>query len=175
MMNSIKHTARIAIISFSFLLIVASSVNAQSTTVEDYYTTVDRLFLLNEGMTLGEVNSTLASEPYEVVQNTLGGYLILEYKYVKKYRLIRIEHVDDESNRTAGKAIYEDASSAYLLFDNDLKLHSYVTQDALGAVRDAYKLEMTVRNLGSLEAPCANNCRISMPTSMLTEKTDEDE
>ena len=70
----------------NFLALVALAMTSpfvvaqEAKTVVNYHTTVERMFNLEDGMTLSQVNETLGSEPYDLLQNTQGGYLMLEYK-----------------------------------------------------------------------------------------------
>ena len=145
-------------------VLAAPTVLAQDAkTVVDYHTTVERLFNLEKGMTMTEVNQTLNSEPHDLLQNTKGGYLMLEYKYLKAYRKVKASEIDTESGRILGTPQYRDAASAYLMFDNGHRLVSWVTADAMGDLRHQYKLEATASRLGSMDAPCTRNCRIAIP------------
>lgn len=153
----------------NFLALVALAMTSpfvvaqEAKTVVNYHTTVERMFNLEDGMTLSQVNETLGSEPYDLLQNTQGGYLMLEYKYLKAHRKLKASEVDTESGRVIGVPHYKDASSAYLMFNNENRLVSYVTSDALGELEHQYKLEATARALGSVDAPCTRNCRIAIP------------
>lgn len=138
----------------------------------DYHTTVERLFNLKEGMSLSEVNQALGSEPYNLLQNTADGYMMLEYRYVKAHRTVKSSEVDTESGRIIGAPHYKDASSVYLMFDNNHRLVNYVTADALGEVEHQYKLEATARSLGARDAPCTRNCRIAVPGMEVVEAGD---
>lgn len=145
-------------------LMAAPALMAQDAkTTVDYHTTVERLFGLEKGMTLTEVNQALKSEPHDLLQNTKGGYLMLEYRYLKAYRKVKASEVDTESGRILGTPQYRDAASVYLMFDNDHRLVSWVTADAMGDLRHQYKLEATATRLGSMDAPCTRNCRIAIP------------
>jgi hypothetical protein len=68
----------------NFLALVALAMTSpfvvaqEAKTVVNYHTTVERMFNLEDGMTLSQVNETLGSEPYDLLQNTQGGYLMLE-------------------------------------------------------------------------------------------------
>ena len=147
----------------------------QQKVVVDYHTNVERLFNLEDGMTLSQVNETLETVPYDLVQNTEGGYLILEYRYVKAYRSIGASEADTESGRLEGVPYYQDASSVYLLFSNDNRLVSYVTADAMGDLEHQYKLEATARKLASMDAPCTRNCRIAIPGTEVVQAGDEEQ
>lgn len=157
-------------------LMAAPALMAQDAkTTVDYHTTVERLFGLEKGMTLTEVNQALKSEPHDLLQNTKGGYLMLEYRYLKAYRKVKASEVDTESGRILGTPQYRDAASAYLMFDNGQRLVSWVTADAMGDIRHQYKLEATARRLGSLDAPCTRNCRIAIPTDEVCSEAVEEE
>ena len=147
--------------------------NEKPKTTVDYYTTVEKLFFLEIGMSLTDVNAVLKSEPYDILQHTINGYLILEYKYIKKYRHILKSNVDDDMNRLLGSNYYQEPSSVYLMFGNDQKLVNYVTADAMGDVQHQLQLEATATKLGSLYAPCTRNCRISLPVQEEEEKPAE--
>ena len=144
--------------------------NEKPKTTVDYYTTVEKLFFLEIGMSLTDVNAVLKSEPYDILQHTINGYLILEYKYIKKYRHILKSNVDDDMNRLLGRNYYQEPSSVYLMFGNDQKLVNYVTADAMGGVQHQLQVEATATKLGSLYAPCTRNCRISLPVQEVEEK-----
>jgi len=144
-------------------------------TVVDYHTTVERLFNLEKGMSMTEVNQALNSEPHDLLQNTKGGYLMLEYRYLKAYRKVKASEVDTESGRILGTPQYREAASAYLMFDNGHRLVSWVTADAMGDIRHQYMLEATARRLGALDAPCTRNCRIAIPVDEAAGEAVEEE
>ena len=161
---------------FALALIVLSALTAgaqEAKTVVDYHTTVERLFSLENGMSMTEVNAALNSEPHDLLQNTKGGYLMLEYRYMKAFRKVKSSEADTESGRIIGTPQYREAASAYLLFDNDQRLVSWVTADAMGDIKHQYKLEATARRLGSMEAPCTRNCRIAIPFTEVEEEVEE--
>ena len=161
---------------FALALIVLSALTAgaqEAKTVVDYHTTVERLFSLENGMSMTEVNAALNSEPHDLLQNTKGGYLMLEYRYMKAFRKVKSSEADTESGRIIGTPQYREAASAYLLFDNDQRLVSWVTADAMGDIKHQYKLEATARRLGSMEAPCTRNCRIAIPVTEVEEEVEE--
>lgn len=171
MMPAMRHIHGIAM---ALLALTASTASAQEAkTVVDYHTTVERLFSLENGMSMTEVNTTLNSEPHDLLQNTKGGYLMLEYRYMKAFRKVKSSEADTESGRIIGTPQYREAASAYLLFDNDQRLVSWVTADAMGDIKHQYKLEATARRLGSMEAPCTRNCRIAIPVTEVEEEEEE--
>jgi hypothetical protein len=147
----------------SFIWVLGSISGQEAKTVVNYHTTVERMFNLEDGMTLSQVNQTLGSEPHDLLQNTAGGYMILEYRYLKAHRTVKSSERDTESGRIVGVPHYKDAASVYLMFSNDNRLVSYVTADALGEIEHQYKLEATARRLGAMDAPCTRNCRIAIP------------
>lgn len=157
-MKSYRYLAVLA-----FAMVSPFIVAQEAKTVVSYHTTVERLFSLEDGMSLSQVNEALRSEPYNLLQNTQGGYLMLEYLYLKAHRMVKTSEVDTESGRVIGIPHYQDPSSVFLMFDNENRLVSYVTGDALGDLEHQYKLEATARELGALDAPCTRNCRIAIP------------
>jgi len=169
-----KNTIQLMVVcSFLFATQFAIGQNEKPKTTVDYFTTVENLFFLEIGMTLNDVNSVLNSEPYDILQHTTEGYLILEYKYIKKYRNILQSNVDDDVNRLLGTEYYQEPSSVYLMFGNDQKLVNYVTAEAMGDVQHQLQLEATATSLGSLYAPCTRNCRISLPEQEVEETSGE--
>lgn len=160
---SLKMKQSIFPIAFMLLLNSTMALAQEAKTVVDYHTTVEQMFHLQTGMTLSEVNETLNSEPHDLLQNTAGGYLMLEYRYLKSYRKVKTSEADTESGRIVGSPHYADAASVYLLFGNDNRLVSYVTSDALGDIEHQYKLERTAQRLGALDAPCAQECQMVLP------------
>jgi hypothetical protein len=156
--------------SLAALMVLSVSALAQeSKTVVDYHTTVEHLFNLEDGMTLSEVNQTLGSEPHDLLQNTAGGYMMLEYRYLKAHRKVKSSERDTESGRVVGTPHYMEPASVYLMFNNDHLLVSYVTADALGSIEHQYKLEATARRLGAVDAPCTRNCSIAIPGTEVVE------
>ena len=141
--------------------------------VVGFHTTVERLFNLEDGMSLSQVNQTLGSEPHDLLQNTEKGYMMLEYRYLKAYRTVKSSEVDTESGRIVGEPHYKEASSVYLMFNNENRLVSYVTADALGEIEHQYKLERTASRLGATNAPCTRNCKISIPGQEVVEAGEE--
>ena len=169
---SLKMKQSIFPIAFMLLLNSTMTLAQEAKTVVDYHTTVEQMFHLQTGMTLSEVNETLNSEPHDLLQNTAGGYLMLEYRYLKSYRKVKTSEADTESGRIVGSPHYADAASVYLLFGNDNRLVSYVTSDALGDIEHQYNLERTAQRLGALDAPCAQECQMVLPGQKGSEAAD---
>lgn len=134
------------------------------------------MFNLNKGMTLADVNATLMCGPYQLLQHTDGGYLMLEYKYIHAKRSVNAEHVDMDEHRLDGKPAYADIATFYALFDNDQKLVQYVTSAAMDDLKDMYASEATAQKLGSFNTPCTSNCVILRPgEQMVVAGTEEPE
>ena len=71
MISAMRH---IHIFALALIVLSALTVGAQEAkTVVDYHTTVERLFSLENGMSMTEVNAALNSEPHDLLQNTKGG------------------------------------------------------------------------------------------------------
>lgn len=133
----------------------------------DYATTVERMFNLNKGMTLQNVNATLMCEPNAILQNTKDGYLFLEYLYMHRRREVKVGQENTDAHRLNGNPSYSEMSKMYAMFDNDQKLVHYVTEGAMGELKDLYASEATASVLGSYNSPCASNCVILRPGEQL--------
>lgn len=167
-MSAMKFYRNLFAIALSVGLCFAADAQEKKAVVS-FHTTVEKLFSLEDGMSLSQVNQTLGSEPHDLLQNTENGYLMLEYRYLKAYRKVKSSEVNTESGRIVGEPHYQNASSVYLMFNNDHRLVSYITADALGEIEHQYKLESTARRLGATDAPCTRNCRIEIPGQEVVE------
>ena len=147
--------------------IVAAQAQTKDVVTRDYATTVERMFNLNKGMTLQDVNATLMCEPNAILQNTKDGYLFLEYLYMHRTREVKSGQEDTDAHRLNGSPSYSEMSKMYAMFDNDQKLVQYVTEGAMGELKDLYATEATATILGSYNSPCASNCVILRPGEQL--------
>jgi hypothetical protein len=51
---------------------------------KEHFTTIDKLFYVEIGMTSTEVQSTLGVDPFDFYQNLAEGEMIVEYRYLHK-------------------------------------------------------------------------------------------
>ena len=56
---------------------------------KEHFTTIDKLFYVELGMTSNEVQTTLGVEPFDFYQNLAEGEMIIEYRYLHKKLEIR--------------------------------------------------------------------------------------
>jgi len=154
---------------------VAAQAQTKDVVTRDYATTVERMFNLNKGMTLQDVNATLMCEPNAILQNTKDGYLFLEYLYMHRKREVKSGQENTDAHRLNGSPSYFEMSKMYAMFDNDQKLVQYVTEGAMGELKDLYATEATATILGSYNSPCASNCVILRPGEQLVPMAEAEE
>lgn len=160
--QTMKHVAYFCAL---LLLIGWNAPNASAQKMNlDLFTTVDRLFDLEKGMTMELVVSTLQCEPHAVIQHTEGGYLMLEWRYLHKDRWISAEQSEQDAFRTEGDDFWVDPSSVYLMFNNAHEFVNYVTEEGLAKIRDAYAWQATSEAVGLERSEC-RACEVTLPAS----------
>ena len=143
MKNNIKKLIVVLLVTCSF------NVFGQSKVTKNIYTTIDKIFNINLGMSPEEVNSTLAIQPYDIHQNLALSQLIVEYKYVHKFIKDNADLVYLESSRNNGELYFQDETSIYMVFDSNRFLISYFTKEGMAKAQDAYVWENTLMLLNS--------------------------
>lgn len=156
------------------LSLSSAALQAQDKMSLDLYTTVDRLFDLEKGMTLETVVSTLQCEPHALLQHTEDGYLMLEWRYLHKDRWISAEQSEQANHRMDGDEFWVAPSSVYLMFNNNHEFVNYITEEGLGRARDAYTWQATSAAVGSIRSEC-KACEVSLPASFAPEAPAADE
>ena len=173
MKKPMKQLVWSAMLTMTCMVVVRAQ--TKDVVVRDYATTVERMFNLNNGMTLQDVNATLMCEPNAILQNTKDGYLFLEYLYVHRKREVKSGRENTDAYRLNGSPSYNEMSKMYAMFDNDQKLVQYVTEGAMGELKDLYAKEATATILGSYNSPCASNCVILRPGEQLVPMANAEE
>lgn len=117
------------IFSALFLFILISSCSHK---ILPYYTNVDNILLLKEGMTHSQVNDKLRIGPYDILflEDSVSIY---EYDYRIKNRNMKIgssKDMNEQQSQTKGILWYEDPSKLYVKFFND-RMESYITLSGL--------------------------------------------
>ena len=143
MKNNIKKLIVVLLVTCSF------NVFGQSKVTKNIYTSIDKIFNINLGMSPEEVNSTLAIQPYDIHQNLALSQLIVEYKYVHKFIKDNADLVYLESSRNNGELYFQDETSIYMVFDSNRFLISYFTKEGMAKAQDAYVWENTLMLLNS--------------------------
>ena len=143
MKNNIKKLIVVLLVTCSF------NVFGQNKVTKNLYTTIDKIFNINLGMSPEEVNSTLAIQPYDIHQNLALSQLIVEYKYVHKFIKDNADVVYLESSRNNGELYFQDETSIYMVFDSNRFLISYFTKEGMSKAQDAYVWENTLMLLNS--------------------------
>jgi len=144
------------------LLIFSLDVLAQKLTRE-YFTTVDKLFEIDLGMSPEGVSEKLGIEPFDFYQNLDMGELILEYRYQHKFIKEKSSKILYASNMNQGEVYYDKPSSIFMIFDKSRKLTSYYTDAGESNTASAYKWERTLL-LYNKNVDC-DGCRILIPPS----------
>ena len=149
MKNNIKKLIVVLLVTCSF------NVFGQNKVTKNIYTTIDKIFNINLGMTPEVVSSTLGIQPFDIHQNLALNQLIVEYKYVHKFIKDNADEVYLESSRNNGELYYQDETSIYMVFDNSRFLISYFTKEGMTKAQDAYVWENTLMLLNS-KVDCAS-------------------
>jgi hypothetical protein len=132
---------------------------------KEYFTTIDKLFYVEIGMTSNEVQSTLGVDPFDFYQNLAEGEMIVEYRYLHKK--LQIKSKDNNYVKSKGEDYFTDASSIYCTFDTDKKLLAFYTDSGSENSEEAYIWENTIKQVNT-NPDCSNTCVI------VTEKNDEE-
>jgi hypothetical protein len=135
---------------------LVTSSNAQKIQKE-HFTTIDKLFYVELGMTSVEVQTTLGVDPFDFYQNLSESEMIVEYRYLHKKLEVRAN--DNNYVKTKGEDYYTDASSIYCTYDKEGKLVAYYTDSGNANSEDAYIWENTIKQYNT-NPDCSNTCVI---------------
>jgi len=144
---------------------------------KEHFTTIDKLFYVEIGMTSNEVQSTLGVDPFDFYQNLAEGEMIVEYRYLHKK--LQIKSKDNNYVKSNGEDYFTDASSIYCTFDMDKKLIAFYTDSGNENSEEAYIWENTIKQV-SANPDCSNTCVIVIEekdaeSKELIEKTEKTE
>jgi hypothetical protein len=171
-MTTIKKNQRMKHLVYLFALLIIVGWHAPTASAQkmnlDLYTSVDRLFDLEKGMSMETVISTLQCEPHALIQHTQGGYLMLEWRYLHKDRWISAEQSKQDGYRTQGDDFWVEPASAYLMFNNAHEFINFVTEEGLAKIRDAYAWQATSQAVGLERSEC-RACEVTLPASFAPE------
>ena len=143
-------------ISIIFGVCLVSFTNAQKIQKE-HFTTIDKLFYVELGMTANEVQTTLNVEPFDFYQNLAEGEMIIEYRYLHKKLQIRSK--DNNYVKSKGEDYYTEPASIFCTFDKDKNLVSYYTDAGNANSEDAYIWENTIIQYNT-NPDCSSTCVI---------------
>ena len=135
---------------------LVTSSNAQKIQKE-HFTTIDKLFYVELGMTSVEVQTTLGVDPFDFYQNLSESEMIVEYRYLHKKLEVRAN--DNNYVKTKGEDYYTDASSIYCTYDKEGKLVAYYTDSGNANSEEAYIWENTLIEYNT-NPDCSNTCII---------------
>jgi len=124
---------------------------------KEHFTTIDKLFYVEIGMTSNEVQSTLGVDPFDFYQNLAEGEMIVEYRYLHKK--LQIKSKDNNYVKSNGEDYFTDASSIYCTFDMDKKLIAFYTDSGNENSEEAYIWENTIKQV-SANPDCSKTCVI---------------
>lgn len=120
----------------SFLYIIGLSVVLascglfrSSNVSNNYATTTEQIFNLEQGMTLPEVSATLKSEPKDVYANIETKTKIVVYKYRLNYQEVPLKAKNDEQYLRGGQSVYKDEGNLYIVFSSDKNEMLYFITD----------------------------------------------
>ena len=126
------------------ILLLSMSLSAQDKISIEYFTTIEKIYNIELGMTPAQVNSELGIEPFDIYQNLENGELILEYRYKHKYIRNNVAQIYYQSNMNQGEVYYDKPSSLFMIFDSNRTLTSYYTESGKQSAKEAYKWENTM-------------------------------
>ena len=135
---------------------LVTSSNAQKIQKE-HFTTIDKLFYVELGMSSVEVQITLGVDPFDFYQNLSESEMIVEYRYLHKKLEVRAK--DNNYLKTKGEDYYTDASSIYCTYDKEGKLVAYYTDSGNANSEEAYIWENTLIEYNT-NPDCSNTCII---------------
>jgi hypothetical protein len=95
----------------------------------NYATTTEQIFNLEQGMTLPEVSTTLKSEPKDVYANIETKTKIVVYKYRLNYQIVPLKAKNDEQYLRGGQSVYKDEGNLYVVFSSDKNEMLYFITD----------------------------------------------
>ena len=144
------------------LLMFSLDVLSQKLTKE-YFTTIDKLFEIELGMSPEGVSEKLGIEPFDFHQNLDMGELILEYRYQHKFIKEKSSKILYATNMNQGEIYYDKPASIFMIFDKSRKLTSYYTDAGENNIGSAYKWEKTLL-LYNKNVDC-DGCRTLNPPS----------
>ena len=122
---------------------------------KEHFTTIDKLFYVELGMTSNEVQSTLGVDPFDFYQNLSEGEMIVEYRYLHKK--LEIKSKDNNYVKSKGEDYYTEPSSIYCTYDKEGKLIAYYTDAGKNNSEDAYIWENTIIKYNS-NPDCSSTC-----------------
>ena len=123
---------------------------------KEHFTTIDKLFYVELGMTSDEVQSTLGVEPFDFYQN-LSEEMIVEYRYLHKK--LEIKSKDNNYVKSKGEDYYAEPSSIYCTYDKEGKLISFIILMQEEIIVRIYIWENTVIEYNT-NPDCSNTCVI---------------
>ena len=164
MINNIKlYISKIAIICFS-ILAFSNNVIAQELTEErPYYTSVDKIVLIEKGMTYDKVLDVLKSQPNKLLSFSESKGMIYQFKYLLKSK--RYKNTEDTfvyDNYLAQKDHYKEEKSLYVFFNKDKELEKYYTDIGQARSNDVLNWENTLNSLNEKNTDCVD-CKIVAP------------
>jgi hypothetical protein len=132
---------------YAFIVVGSVYSCASSKVLNNFATTTDNIFRLEEGMTLNEVSTTLSVDPKDVYSNTVNQTKIVVFKYRLNYQEVPLKAKNNEECLRGGKAIYKDESNLYVIFDSKTNKMIYYITDAgrksgKSEINDALKLKL---------------------------------
>lgn len=117
-----------------------------STVYTNFYTTIDRIYNVEPGMKMTEVNNALGVSPYELYLDLNTGNKIVVYLYTHRMQAIPMNKQDREEYLSNGREVYKHEGKIFAVFgQGDGKLISYMTQTGRNSGLNEMKWENVVR------------------------------
>jgi len=95
---------------------IALLFSACSTVMLPSYTTVSKIYKLQKGMSMSEVDNVLDAPPFDMYVNAKDGVKMVEYKYVHHHMKVRGAY-NSEANLNLGAPRYINPSDLVVVFD----------------------------------------------------------
>jgi len=139
-----KYKIIYTVISFVTLVGLLSSC---SKVTEPYYTTIKKIYDVNYGDKLQEVNQTLGVKPYDFYFDVKKGSFVYVYKYMHEYHTLHSPARSKEA-LTYGTSRFKEPSNVYMEFNQDSKeLLGFYTDNGKEKTIDILKQENTLREV----------------------------
>ena len=166
MINNIKLYISKAAICLSIIAFSNNVIAQELTEEKPYYTSIDKIVLIEKGMTYDKVLEVLKSQPNKLLSFSDSKGMIYQFKYLLKSK--RYKNTDETfsyDNFLAQKDHYSDEKSLYLFFNKDKKLEKYYTDIGQAKSNDVLNWENTLNSLNEKNTNCVD-CKIVAPENV---------
>lgn len=131
-----------------YIIIVAilAIITSCAKVITPYYTTIEKMYAVDPGMTVAEVNNALGISPYELYVDLNTGNKIVVYLYRYRMQQVPVTKTDREEYLSNGRERYAKEGKMYAVFgQGDGKLLTFITDAGRQAGLNEIKWENRIR------------------------------